>query len=203
MIPPLLADGRDIIVVKTTILDKNGNFVPYANNKINFSVEGAGKIIGVGNGDIASHEANKEPNRKAYNGLCAVIVQSTTEPGKIIIHAESPGLENGEFTIYSKSPSPTGISLDASQLEVTTQDTSFVTATINDKFGTVINTEASPVIFRIEGPGHFKNGKKIISIPAEAGKATAFLLPESGKENVRITATSGSLTPGRIELSRK
>jgi hypothetical protein len=34
-------------------------------NKINFTIEGAGKIIGVGNGDPACHEPDKVAGRSA------------------------------------------------------------------------------------------------------------------------------------------
>jgi beta-galactosidase len=100
---PLRADGQDIVVLKASILDEDGNLVPFADNKVDFSIQGKGKIIGVGNGDIASHEANKAKYRKAYNGLCAVIVQSTLEAGEIIINATSPELKPGKFSIMSFS----------------------------------------------------------------------------------------------------
>jgi beta-galactosidase len=102
-IPPLRADAQDIVVLKASILDEDGNLVPFADGKVDFSIQGNGKIIGVGNGDIASHEANKATNRKAYNGLCAVIVQSTLEAGEIIINASSPDLKPGKFSIKSIS----------------------------------------------------------------------------------------------------
>jgi beta-galactosidase len=37
-------------------VDAQGRFVPVAQNKINFSIEGPGKMIGVGNGDPSCHE---------------------------------------------------------------------------------------------------------------------------------------------------
>jgi beta-galactosidase len=37
-------------------VDAQGRAVPVAQNKINFSLEGAGKILGVGNGDPSCHE---------------------------------------------------------------------------------------------------------------------------------------------------
>ncbi len=37
-------------------VDAQGRIVPVAQNKINFAVEGAGKILGVGNGDPSCHE---------------------------------------------------------------------------------------------------------------------------------------------------
>ena len=50
------ADGADVSVITVAIADAQGRLVPTAGNKINFSLEGAGKIIGVGNGDPSCHE---------------------------------------------------------------------------------------------------------------------------------------------------
>ena len=50
------ADGQDVSVFTVSTLDAQGRLVPVAQNKINFSVEGAGRIIGVGNGDPSCHE---------------------------------------------------------------------------------------------------------------------------------------------------
>jgi beta-galactosidase len=52
----LKADGEDIAVFTVTAFDAQGRVVPVAQNKINFAIEGAGKIIGVGNGDPSCHE---------------------------------------------------------------------------------------------------------------------------------------------------
>ncbi|HAO79955.1 MAG TPA: beta-galactosidase [Verrucomicrobia subdivision 3 bacterium] len=50
------ADGQDVSVFTVSAVDAQGRTVPVAQNKINFSIEGAGKIIGVGNGDPSCHE---------------------------------------------------------------------------------------------------------------------------------------------------
>jgi beta-galactosidase len=50
------ADGRDVSVFTVSAVDAQGRAVPVAQNKVNFSVEGAGNIIGVGNGDPSCHE---------------------------------------------------------------------------------------------------------------------------------------------------
>ena len=50
------ADGQDVSVFTVSAVDAQGRIVPVAGNKIHFSVEGAGKIIGVGNGDPSCHE---------------------------------------------------------------------------------------------------------------------------------------------------
>ena len=50
------ADGEDVAVFTVAALDAQGRVVPVAQNKIHFAIEGAGKIIGVGNGDPSCHE---------------------------------------------------------------------------------------------------------------------------------------------------
>ena len=52
------ADGEDVSVFTVSATDAQGRAVPVAQNKINFSLAGAGKILGVGNGDPSSHEAD-------------------------------------------------------------------------------------------------------------------------------------------------
>jgi beta-galactosidase len=51
-------------------------------------VSGAGKLIGVGNGDPNCQESDKEPRRSLFNGLAQAIVQSTKTAGTIEIVAE-------------------------------------------------------------------------------------------------------------------
>ena len=52
------ADGEDVSVFTVSATDAQGRAVPVAQNKINFELSGAGKILGVGNGDPSSHEAD-------------------------------------------------------------------------------------------------------------------------------------------------
>jgi len=52
----ILADGEDLSIFTVSAVDTQGRAVPVAQNKINFSLAGAGKIIGVGNGDPSCHE---------------------------------------------------------------------------------------------------------------------------------------------------
>jgi beta-galactosidase len=62
------ADGEDVAVFSVTAFDAQGRFVPVAQNKINFAIEGAGKIIGVGNGDPSCHEPDTfVPSRSVRN----------------------------------------------------------------------------------------------------------------------------------------
>lgn len=99
----LLADNADVAVVKVEVVDARGRLVPVAGNKIHFNLQGAGKIIGVGNGDPSCHEPDKASERSAFNGLAQVIVQSGTSAGKIKLTATAEGLEPGAVTMQTRN----------------------------------------------------------------------------------------------------
>jgi beta-galactosidase len=99
----IAADRRDVAHVMVEIRDAQGRVVPNAASEITFDVQGEGKILGVDNGDPQSHEDYKSNLRKAFNGLCLLIVQSTATSGQIKIAASSPGLQSGDVTITTGS----------------------------------------------------------------------------------------------------
>ena len=55
----ITADGRDLAVVTVSALDREGRAVPTSDAPVEFSVEGSGRILGVGNGDPSSHEPDR------------------------------------------------------------------------------------------------------------------------------------------------
>jgi len=96
------ADGQDLSYITVEIADKNGVLNPQANNQIKFSIEGNGKIVGVGNSNPTSIESFQQQTRKAYEGKCLVIVQSEKQAGEIKLKATSENLKEGELTINVK-----------------------------------------------------------------------------------------------------
>ena len=110
----ILADGRDVSVVTVAVVDSAGRIVPTASNLVNFTVSG-GAIIGVGDGDPSSHEADKgSSQRTVFNGLAQVIVQSTNLPGSITLGASAIGLTSTNITITTTATPvaptiPTGV----------------------------------------------------------------------------------------------
>jgi hypothetical protein len=120
----ILADGHDVSVVTVEVLDAQGRVMPIATNLVNFTVSG-GAIIGVGNGDPSSHEADKgSSQRSVFNGLAEVIVQSINQPGTITLTATSTGLTSTNITITEASSlpapaAPTGVAAGAGNTQVT------------------------------------------------------------------------------------
>jgi beta-galactosidase len=102
----LMADGKDATVVNISITDEKGREVPTANNLLAFTISENAKIIGVGNGDPSSHEADtcNEGNwqRSAFNGKCQVIIQAGKNVGDIKLVAKSNGLKSGAVLLQLK-----------------------------------------------------------------------------------------------------
>jgi len=99
----IAADRRDVAHFTVKILDAQGRVVPAADNAVAFEIQGEGKIIGVDNGDPVSHEEFKGKSRKAFNGLCLAIVQSTAKAGRIQLTATSPGLKSSTVAVTTKA----------------------------------------------------------------------------------------------------
>ncbi len=95
----LTANGKDLGFIKVKVVDEAGNLCPLADNQINFEVSGQGKIAAVGNGDQASLESFQANQRKAFNGLCQLIVRPTEKAGEILITASSENLLSAKAQI--------------------------------------------------------------------------------------------------------
>lgn len=105
----ITADGKDATIVNVSVIDKKGREVPTANGLIQFSLAGNMKMIGVGNGDPSSHEADKckegEWQRTLFSGKCQVIIQA----GKLA--------ENTTLEVKSVNLKPAKLQLKAIALD--------------------------------------------------------------------------------------
>jgi beta-galactosidase len=105
----LAADGDDVSLVTVEVLDAEGRRIPTADNLVRFDISGPAKIVGVGNGDPVSHEADKYADgqqwqRSLFNGLALVIIQ--TERGKtgaITLSARAEGLAPASVKLTAAS----------------------------------------------------------------------------------------------------
>lgn len=97
------ANGKDLSFITVKITDESGTLVPDADNLVHFELEGEGKIVGVGNGNPMSLEPAKGRERRAFSGMCQVIVQSTGNAGDIKLKASSLGLADAAVLIKTSS----------------------------------------------------------------------------------------------------
>ena len=98
----ITADGSDLSFITVKVLDAQGNLVPDASNNVQFSLQGPASIAGVDNGSQTSLESFKADHRKAFNGLCLLVVQSKGKAGKITVTATVDGLQPATTVVTAK-----------------------------------------------------------------------------------------------------
>ncbi|HJQ31434.1 MAG TPA: glycoside hydrolase family 2 TIM barrel-domain containing protein [Pyrinomonadaceae bacterium] len=97
------ADGQDLSYVTVELVDARGDRNPKAANLVEFTIQGPGAIIGVGNANPVSTESYQQPRRKAWQGRCLAVVKSDGRPGQIVLKASARGLSPGTVVINAGS----------------------------------------------------------------------------------------------------
>jgi beta-galactosidase len=59
---------------------------------VKFNLQGAGELLGVDNGNPASHESFQANERKTFQGLALAIVEASSDPGEFRISVTSEKL---------------------------------------------------------------------------------------------------------------
>lgn len=98
----ITADGKDLSFVTVSVVDKDGNLCPLADNEIKFKVKGKGYYRAGANGNPASLESFQKPQMKVFSGMMTAIVSSTEEAGEIVLEASSKGLKTAKLEIVSE-----------------------------------------------------------------------------------------------------
>ncbi|WP_195429051.1 glycoside hydrolase family 2 TIM barrel-domain containing protein [Clostridium sp. D46t1_190503_E9] len=98
------ADGYDLSYITVDLVDANGNIASGANNRLTYTLEGNGKIVGLDNGNAADTDrykpaTDKSGTRSAFSGKALVIVQSTRDAGEMTLTVSGEGLESKSITI--------------------------------------------------------------------------------------------------------
>lgn len=96
-------DRHDLVFITVRIADKNGNRVPTADARIEFSIEGPGEIMATDNGDPTDMESFASAKRNSFNGYCLVIIRPIDgKSGDIVVTAKSENLNEATVIIISK-----------------------------------------------------------------------------------------------------
>lgn len=95
----LVTDGQDLSYITVELVDEHGVRNPTAESLVRFSVVGPGEIVGVGNANPISTESYQQPQRKAWQGRCLLIIKSTKQAGKIAVTASAKGLVSAKTVI--------------------------------------------------------------------------------------------------------
>lgn len=126
----LKADGEDAVTIKFEILDREGVVCPNADNIVSINTEGNGHLLGVDNGNPTNLNPVKLNKVRAFSGLCSSILQTTEEPGSIIITATSEGLKTGSLELKT-IPS---VIMPSVKMDVIVKDYMFFTKPVGWEF---------------------------------------------------------------------
>lgn len=77
------ADGEDLIFVEIGMADEDGNPVENAMDYVEVSVTGAGRLIGLDNGDSTDYDQYKGTVRKLFNGKLLAVIGAKSEAGEV------------------------------------------------------------------------------------------------------------------------
>lgn len=95
------ADGHDLIFVEIAVLDKKGVRVENANNRIFVKVSGAGRLMGLDNGDSTDYEQYKTTSRRLFSGKLLAVIAGEASPGEISLSVTSKGLKPCKLDLTS------------------------------------------------------------------------------------------------------
>ncbi len=89
----LYADGEDMTFVTISMADENGLPVENAVERVHVRVTGAGRLLGLDNGDSTDRDGYKTTTRRLFSGKLLAMVGAAGESGTLRIEVTSPGKE--------------------------------------------------------------------------------------------------------------
>lgn len=88
----MFANGEDMMFVEVSTVDKDGNPVENDRSRINVEVSGAGRLVGMDNGDSSDYEQYKTNSRRLFSGKLLIMIAAKTDAGDIEMKVSSPAL---------------------------------------------------------------------------------------------------------------
>jgi beta-galactosidase len=98
----IVADGQDLSHVALRLLDADGNPVATDDRQITVSVEGAGRLLVVDNGDLRDGDSPLRHTKPTCFGRALAVVQSLRQGGTITVIARAEGLPESRITISGR-----------------------------------------------------------------------------------------------------
>lgn len=95
----ILADGDALSYVVATIVDKDGNECPTADNRLFFDVAGEGELLTTDAGDQRETESFSRADKKALAGKLVACVRATVNVGMITVKCSGENLKEDIITI--------------------------------------------------------------------------------------------------------
>ncbi len=96
----IAADGDDLVYVTAAIADRDGVVCPLADNRLTFTVAGAGELLTTDAGDQRETEPFVRPDKKALTGYLVGCARSLRgQSGELTVSVTGEGLQGASVTI--------------------------------------------------------------------------------------------------------
>ncbi len=97
----LKANGQDVAHISIKLVDQYGNKVSTDDRLVTVTLEGAGRILALDNGDLRRQRPFGEHSLPTYFGMAAVDVQSSRTPDTLRLKIEVEGIDNPHYVEIS------------------------------------------------------------------------------------------------------
>lgn len=94
------ADGRDMLFLQIGAQDIDGNPVENACDRVTVEVLGAGRLVGLDNGDSTDFDSYKGVSRRLFNGKLLAMIQAGFTSGDVQVRVSAEGLKPAEITLH-------------------------------------------------------------------------------------------------------
>lgn len=91
--------SNELGFVHIAVVDANGIPVQTADNTINLSVQGLGKLAATDNGNPVELTSFDASTKQLFNGKLLAILKTSGSKGKIVLEARSPGLKSAKLIL--------------------------------------------------------------------------------------------------------
>ena len=95
-------DTPELGYFRVSVVDRDGNVCPNADNRIDVKVSGAAKFRGLCNGDATSLEVFTRPTMRVFRGELVVTAEAGGAAGTCAVEVTSPGLVSAQVTVDVK-----------------------------------------------------------------------------------------------------
>lgn len=97
------ADGESLNYITAAVVDKDGNVCPHADNRLTFTVSGAGAFVATDAGDQRETETFLRPDKKALAGKLVCCVRAADAAGTVTVTATADTLASATLSFETKS----------------------------------------------------------------------------------------------------
>jgi beta-galactosidase len=95
----LAGDGRDVAHVELRLVDEKGVLIPHGDAACSVRVTGAGRLLGLDNGDQRDMTSLTSPTHKLNQGRALAIVQSGRRAGSIELTVSAEGFPDSRLQL--------------------------------------------------------------------------------------------------------